>query len=77
LIHAVQRRVAEIETSRCELVENLHSGDRIRIQYGPFLGYEAIFDTRVSGTERVRVLLKLLNDRLVLVELDADTVERA
>jgi transcriptional antiterminator RfaH len=77
LIHAIQRRVAEIEINRGEPVDDLHSGDRIRIQYGPFLGYEAIFDARVSGTERVRVLLKLLNDRLVLLELDADIVERA
>ncbi len=39
------------------------------ITSGPFAGYEAIFDARLSGGERVRVLLTMLNDRHVPAEV--------
>jgi hypothetical protein len=42
----------------------------------PFAGYEAIFDMRVSGTERVRVLLKLLSRQEVPLELSAGQIQR-
>jgi transcriptional antiterminator RfaH len=66
----------EAEEAIINLVDELQNGDKIRIQYGPFQGYEAIFNTRIPGTERVRVLLKLLSDRLVSIELNADTINR-
>jgi len=75
LITALQRRVAEIDSAGGELYEKLHSGDRIRIHYGPFEGYEAIFDARLPGMERVRVLLKLLGNRFVPVELSASHIQ--
>jgi len=47
------------------------------ISDGPFAGYEAIFDTRLPGSERVRVLLQLLNSqRRVPVELNAGQIQR-
>jgi transcriptional antiterminator RfaH len=39
------------------------------IQEGPFKGFEAIFDVKISGNERVRVLLNLLQRRQVSLEL--------
>jgi transcription antitermination factor NusG len=45
------------------------------IQDGPFAGYEAIFDTRLPGRERVRVLLKLLQKRQVPVDLPAAQIK--
>ncbi len=54
-----------------EVFDDLHKGDVVRINFGPFEGYEAIFDTRLPGTERVRVLLQFLSDRYVPVELEA------
>jgi transcription antitermination factor NusG len=71
LIYAIQRRVEEIIEAGGEVFDGLHKGDRVRITYGPFEGYEAIFDTRLPGTERVRVLLQFLSDRYVPVELEA------
>ena len=69
LIHAIQQRVEEIARAGGELLDGLKQGDVVRIEHGPFEGYEAIFDARLPGNERVRVLLKLLNDRQVPVEL--------
>ncbi len=46
------------------------------IHSGPFAGYEAIFDLRLSGSERVRVLLKMLNNRNLPIELDSQQIEK-
>jgi transcriptional antiterminator RfaH len=70
LIYAIQRRVEEIIEAGGELFDALHKGDQVGISYGPFEGYEAIFDARLPGTQRVRVLLKFLSDRYVPVELE-------
>lgn len=70
LIQAIRRRVEEIEAAGGEQFDGLKQGEAVRIEHGPFAGYEAIFDTRLPGNERVRVLLQLLNDRRVPIELD-------
>jgi transcription antitermination factor NusG len=71
LIHAVKQRILQVEQAGGELFANLHQGDSVVIQDGPFDGYEAIFDIRLPGSERVRILLKMLNDRNVPMELRA------
>jgi transcription antitermination factor NusG len=54
-----------------ELFARLHHGDAVLIQSGPFAGYEAIFDMRLPGSERVRVFVEFMNSRHVAVELSA------
>lgn len=76
LIHAIRRRVEEINAAGGELFDGLKKGDVVKIKEGPFEGYEAIFDARLDGAERVRVLLKFLSDRNVPVELRASQIER-
>ena len=77
LIHTIRKRVEEIAAAGGELFEGLKPGDVVRISDGPFRGYEAIFDTRLPGSERVRVLLELLgNQRRVPVELHAGQIQR-
>jgi transcription antitermination factor NusG len=71
LIHAIRQRVDEINSSGGELFDVLKSGETVMVHSGPFAGYEAIFDMRLPGTERVRVLLKLLRNRKMPVELPA------
>ena len=76
MIFAIRKRVEEIAEAGGELFDGLKKGDVVMIQGGPFEGYEAIFDTRVAGQERVRVLLKLLSDRSLPVELDASQIDK-
>lgn len=76
LIAAIRRRVAEIGAAGGETLDGMKSGDAVYIHDGPFAGYEAIFDLRLPGSERVRVLLKMLNERAVPVELRAGQIER-
>lgn len=77
LIPTLRQRVDEVNASGGELFHELKPGDQVRVVGGPFAGYEAIFDVRLPGSERVRVLLKLLQQRRQLpVELDAGQIQR-
>jgi transcriptional antiterminator RfaH len=76
LIPAIRKRVDEINAAGGEIFHGLKRGEAVTIQAGPFAGYEAIFDMRVSGTERVRVLLKLLSRQEVPLELSAGQIQR-
>ena len=74
LIVAIRQRVGEIAEAGGQLFDSLKPGDLVLIQDGPFEGYGAVFDTRIPGSERVRVLLKILNNQSVRVELPAGQI---
>lgn len=76
LVDAIRRQVRAIAEAGGELFHGLKRGDLVRIEAGPFAGYEAIFDGHASGADRVRVLLELLGDRQVAVELGASMIRR-
>ncbi len=77
LIHAVRQRVEEIAAAGGQVFDGLKSGDTVRITDGPFKGYEAIFDGRLPGSERVRVLMQFLNARNVPLEIGAASIEKS
>lgn len=77
LIGELQKRVKDILEAGGELFEGLKPGDPVVIVDGPFKGYEAIFDSRIPGSERVKVLLALMsNPRQVPVEMNAGQIQR-
>jgi transcriptional antiterminator RfaH len=76
LIQAIRKRVGDVNAAGGEVFDGLQKGETVYIQAGPFAGYEAIFDLRLSGSERVRVLIKLLSQRQVPVELNAGQIRR-
>jgi transcription antitermination factor NusG len=76
LISTIRQRIGEIAEAGGELFDGLKPGDPVVIHSGPFAGYEAIFDLRLSGSDRVRVLLKMLNDRKLPIELDSQQIEK-
>lgn len=76
LITTLERHLNEIRRAGGELFHTLRTGDPVVIENGPFAGYEAIFDARLSGNDRVRVLLKMLSDRYVAVELHARQIKK-
>ena len=71
MVVALRQRVAAVNEQGEEMLPGVTSGDAVEVRSGPFAGYEAIFDTRLSSSDRVRVLLKMLNDRAVAMELKA------
>ncbi len=76
LVHTIKQRIMQIEQSGGELFDGLQQGDPVVIEDGPFAGYEGIFDLRLPGNERVRVLLKMLSERNVPLELRAGQVRK-
>jgi transcriptional antiterminator RfaH len=75
LIQGLYRRVNAINEAGGENLDGLKHGETIKIEGGPFTGYEALFDARLPGGDRVRVLLKLLEKRLVPLELPAGLIQ--
>lgn len=77
LIHALEKRIKEINEAGGEIFDGLRKGDKVWIHSGLFSGYEAIFDHRLPGKERVRVLLQFLGEpRKVPVELDVSQIRK-
>jgi transcription antitermination factor NusG len=75
LIVAIKKRLEEISVAGGENLEGIQKGGNIQVIYGPFKGYQGIFDARLPGSERVRVLLQLLDSRRVPVELSASNIK--
>jgi transcriptional antiterminator RfaH len=76
LIEALKKQVdSENESLRNE-AKNFQAGDTVWIQNVPFAGYEAVFDMSISGEDRVRVLLNLLQGRQMPVEIEGKKIKR-
>jgi len=69
LIREIQKQVEEINDSANNYVDRFRPGDLVVINDGPFATYKAMFDCRLSGSDRVRVLLELLQDQKIRLEL--------
>ena len=76
MIRTIRHRVDQINASGGEQLEGLKRGDPVVIQGGAFDGYEAIFDTKLCGNERVRVFLTLLQAQQKRVELPAGQIKK-
>ena len=75
MIQAIRRHVDQINGESSNRLAGIRPGEVVMIEGGPFDGYEAIFDISIPGSERVRVLLKLLQARQLSVELPAAQVQ--
>ena len=76
LVQAIRRKVEAVHSVDEEYMDRWKAGELLVVHSGPFSGCEAIFDTRASGDERAKVLLKLLSNRQVRLELPADQIRR-
>ena len=76
LIRELRQRLAEIEAAGGLVFDALKPGDRVRITSGPLAGYEAIFDMRLPGKERVQVLLTFLSHHPQRIQLEVSDVEK-
>jgi transcription antitermination factor NusG len=76
LINSLQRYLADLVTHEREDKLNLKTGDPVEVLSGPFAQYPAIFDARLPGTTRVRILLKMLNSRGIRLEVDESQIRK-
>jgi len=57
-VFELKRRIAHIRAAGGLVFEALEAGTPVKITSGPFAGYEAIFDSRLDDSGRVRILLE-------------------
>ena len=77
LADAIEKKLKQINNEGEKKHSLFQHGDKITIKDGPFRDYEAIFDTQISGKERVKVLLKLLGDRRQIpIELSINQITK-
>lgn len=75
VVRALKRRITEIAEVGGLVFDGLQRGDPVRITQGPLAGYDALFDMRLSGTERVQLLLNM-SGRQVRVQTSSWAIER-
>jgi transcription antitermination factor NusG len=76
LVIALQKQLETLNAFSQNFLDELKRGDRVLVQSGPFEGYEAIFDERLPGRDRVRVLLGFLQHRQIPLELRGQQISR-
>jgi transcriptional antiterminator RfaH len=75
IIQALKRRVEKVNEKGVDPLRGWKKGDALVVRDGPFEGIEAIFDIRLSGHQRARILVKFLNDQWVKTEVDIASLE--
>ena len=76
LVTELRLRLQSVEREGGLNFSGLKQGDSIRVVSGPFAGYEAIFDARLNGTDRVQVLLSFLSSHPHPVKIHVDDIEK-
>jgi transcriptional antiterminator RfaH len=76
LILTLKQKIGDSENSIIELKEEFLSGAPISVEFGLFEGYEGIFDMKLDGSDRARILLKMLSNQYVPVELDLSQIQK-
>ena len=76
LIATLKQQVEQHNAFLRDQATGFQQGETIVIEDGPFAGYEAIFDAHISGQDRVRVLLSLLQGRQLPIEITSRQIRR-
>ena len=76
LVHELKQRLVRLQASGGQPVSEFQPGDHVRIINGPLAGYEAIFDLRLDGQQRVQVLLAFLSRHPHPLRLNASDIRK-
>ncbi len=76
IVQAIRRNVDDLNRVGRDPFLDIKPGETVSILSGPFAGYRAIFDSRLKGSERVRVLLDMLQDRKIYAEFPTEQISR-
>jgi transcription antitermination factor NusG len=72
VINGIRHHVEQLSLNRARRAgSTFRSGERVGITEGPFSGWEGIFHSQLSGSDRVKVLLRIIHAQQKLVELPA------
>ena len=76
IMQGLRQKIEALRKNRVDALMGLQPGSMLRVNAGPFAGYEAIFDTRLPGNDRIRILLNLVAGNQLVVELPTSYVEK-
>jgi len=76
IMQALIKSIESLTQNEVDAHNDFLPGNPLKVISGPFAGYEAIFDTRLSGNDRIRILLNLAKGNRMSVELPASHVEK-
>ena len=76
LIQRLRQDVALAAHREWAATHAFRKGDKVRITDGPFSGYEALFDRRLSGNDRVQLLLAFLSRHPQPIQLPVDHIRK-
>lgn len=77
IITRLRRHMDALNTTATMPADRFKPGDKVIITKGAMEGYEALFDTRIPGSSRVRVLLAMLGGRTIRAAISATDIEPA
>ena len=69
VVNEISRHVEALNSARKITRNDIEKGARIRVVEGVFAGYAGIFESSLSGSERVTVLLQLVQSQQKRVEM--------
>jgi transcription elongation factor/antiterminator RfaH len=72
IVNDIRKHVDGLNSTRMVSHNNVEKGTSIRVVDGAFAGYEGIFESHLSGSERVTVLLRLVHSQPKRVEMPFD-----
>ena len=75
VITMIKSNVERLNRQPKKSKRGLKHGDPVEVKGGPFEGYQAIFDTALKGSDRVRLLIKLLHGQQIRVQVPRDMAE--
>lgn len=75
VLNVIQNNVERLNRDPKKYQKALKHGDPVIIKGGPFEGYQAIFDTALKGSDRVRLLIKLLHGQQIRVQVPEDMAQ--
>jgi transcriptional antiterminator RfaH len=76
VIDFIRQRLVALQSSGYDGLPRFKPGEPVRITGGPLRDLEAVFERRLSGTDRARILVHLLG-RMTACEIRLEQLERA
>lgn len=75
LVLAIKQKLENLKELSGENTNSLRKGNKVVVNNGVLKGYEGIFDSHLSGTDRVRVLMSIMEKRKIFIEMPSSCVK--
>lgn len=77
LVREISLKVDSINAAGGLAYQEFERGTPIRVQDGPFRGYEGIFDMRLGSTDRVMILLNMTQKKKIRVKVHVGAIQKS